>query len=112
MSKLFLYIVILGLLATQLFLVKRILSYRSEKKALQDMLISLLAKYSNRDSILSNYTYITKLGVYRHKFNRLYYCHKCFIDSTKETPLEPKEDGLHCPVCGSFYKDPDSVSSA
>ena len=103
-----LYIILLFVFIILFFVVRRLSYYKSENKALQDMLISLLAKYSNRDNILSNYVYDIKLGVYKHKSNGLYYCHKCFIESTKESPLKPKKDGLHCPVCGSIYKNPEN----
>ena len=89
-----------------LWLAKCLLASESEKKSLQNMLISLLSKYSNRDNILAKYVFDTKLGVYKHKLDGHYYCHKCFVEKTQESQLQPQKDGLSCPVCGSFYKNP------
>ena len=94
-----------------LWLVKCLIASEGEKTSLQNMLISLLSRYSNRDNILAKYTFDTKLGVYKHKLFGHYYCHKCFVENTKESRLEPQRDGLSCPVCGSFYRNPDIKAS-
>jgi hypothetical protein len=90
-----------------LWLVKCLIASESEKSSLQNMLISLLSRYSNRDNILAKYIFDTKLGVYKHKLNGHYYCHKCFVEKTQESQLEAQKEGLSCPACGSFYRNPD-----
>ena len=112
-KELALYIGLLVAIVALFFLLyRRLVFCENEKKALQSMLSSLLTKYSNRDQILSKYVYDTRLGIYKRRTNGLFYCHKCLIEKTMESPLQTQKNGWFCPVCSSFYSKPSDYISA
>jgi len=67
-------------------------------------------KYTQRESILSNYEHLDKIGVFKHKTSGSYYCHKCLIDKTLESPLKTLNDGWRCNTCDKYYSNPDYKS--
>jgi len=66
-----------------------------------------LVKYTNKDIILAKYEFIPHLGIFKHKSNNSYFCHKCLIEKTLESPLKSGSNGWRCNVCDSFYSNPD-----
>ncbi|MCX5693530.1 MAG: hypothetical protein NT014_00090 [Candidatus Omnitrophica bacterium] len=77
--------------------------YASENAGLKEK----LAKYTNRDIILSKYDFVDRIGIYKLKNSNSYFCHKCLVDKTLESPLKTEAMGWRCGACGSFYDNPD-----
>lgn len=78
--------------------------YASENAELKEK----LAKYTNKDIILAKYDFIPAIGIFKHKSDNSYFCHKCLIEKTLESPLKKCERSWHCSVCNSYYYEPSS----
>ena len=80
-----------------------ILSYISDLKTENKSLKQQLVKYTNKEVMLSKYTFNPRVGVYENKTDGFSYCPKCLLENELEAPLKSYPQYFLCPVCDNEY---------
>jgi len=79
------------------------LKYEIDKKNREiNNLNESLKQYTEKDRILAKYKFVESLGIHQEIASKHYFCSRCLINQTKESPLQTEVDGWRCKACDSY----------